>query len=146
MAKSYGRIYQNKSNVSITPFDIYNLYPVGSIYMSVNSTNPSNYFGGTWEKIDDAFLWGTSDSAQLNMRGGESTHTLTVNEMPSHGHTFSGVNTGASSTGSLGSYPARIWQDTAPNWTGYFIHNSGGSQPHNNMPPYYIVFIWKRVA
>ena len=40
MTKSYGKIYQNKSNVSITPFDIYNLYPVGSISMSVNSTNP----------------------------------------------------------------------------------------------------------
>lgn len=86
MTKSYGKIYQNKSNVSITPFDIYNLYPVGSIYMSVNSTNPSNYFGGTWEQIKDRFLLACGSTYSNGSTGGETTHTLTVNEIPSHNH------------------------------------------------------------
>lgn len=124
-----------------------NIYPVGSIFISTVNTNPSTYFGGTWERIKGRFLLAADDSTyKLGATGGEATHKLTVDEMPSHSHTFSGVNTGASATGNLGSYPARIWQDTAPNWTGYFIHNSGGSQSHNNMPPYLVVYVWKRVS
>lgn len=49
MTKPYGRIYKNKTNVSIDALDLYNVWPVGSIYISVNNTNPSTYFGGTWE-------------------------------------------------------------------------------------------------
>ena len=104
MTKPYGRIYKNKSNVSITPFDIYNLYPVGSIYISVNSTNPSNYFGGTWERISQGrFLIGVGAPVannetcfgdlnnsgyvfNANSMGGQYAHTLTVNEMPVHSH------------------------------------------------------------
>ena len=142
MAKSYGRIYQNKSNVSITPFDIYNLYPVGSIYMSVNSTNPSTYFGGTWERIKGRFLLAADDSTyKLGGTGGEATHTLTVAEMPSHTHKYllsyggndpaSGFNYGNTMAGMF---------DAA------FSKSAGGSQAHNNMPPYLAVYIWKRVA
>ena len=67
------------------------IYPVGSIYMSVNATNPSELFGGTW------VAWGsgrvpvgvdTSDSDFLTIEktGGEKTHELSINEMPSHIH------------------------------------------------------------
>ena len=76
------------------------IYPVGSIYMSVKSTNPSTYFGGTW------VAWGTgrvpvgintSDTnfATVEKTGGASTVTLTASQMPSHTHTFTGsaVNT-----------------------------------------------------
>ena len=66
--------------------------------------------------------------------------------MPNHGHSFSGVNDGASVNSSIGSYPARIYQDKAPNWTGYFINNNGGGKEHNNMPPYLSVYVWVRVS
>lgn len=67
------------------------VYPVGSIYMSVNATNPSAYFGGTW------VAWGagrvpvginTSDTnfASVEKTGGASTVTLTASQMPSHTH------------------------------------------------------------
>ena len=67
------------------------IYPVGSIYMSVNSTNPSMFLGGTWE------AWGSgkmpvgvdsldNDFSKVEKSGGEKTHKLTVNEMPSHNH------------------------------------------------------------
>ena len=39
------------------------VYPVGSIYMSVNSTSPSVLFGGTWEQLTDTFLYATSTTA-----------------------------------------------------------------------------------
>lgn len=143
MTKSYGRIYQNKSNVSITPFDIYNLYPVGSIYMSVNSTNPSNYFGGTWERIKGRFLLAADDSTyKLGGTGGEATHTLTINEMPSHKHTNWTAQGGswARETMCCGNTTEHTMADY--NNTSY----AGGNQAHNNMPPYLVVYIWKRVA
>ena len=62
------------------------IYPVGSIYMSVNSVNPSTLFGGTWEQIKDTFLLATGDTYANGSTGGEATHTLTENEMPSHTH------------------------------------------------------------
>ncbi|MEG0580157.1 MAG: hypothetical protein RR490_09600 [Niameybacter sp.] len=71
------------------------VYPVGSIYLSANGTNPSSFLGGTW------IAWGsgrvpvgvnTSDGNfnTVEKTGGESTHTVTAAEMPSHTHTFTG--------------------------------------------------------
>ena len=51
----------------IKPLDV---YPVGSIYMSLDSTNPENLFGGVWEQIKDTFLLATGDKYFENMRGG----------------------------------------------------------------------------
>ena len=142
MTKSYGKIYQNKSNVSITPFDIYNLYPVGSIYMSVNSTNPSNYFGGTWEQIKDRFLLACGSTYSNGSTGGEATHTLTVNEIPSHNHPIKNTNVG----GGVTTYNTVKAEDKR-GWGGnIYTDNTGGGQAHNNMPPYLAVYIWKRVA
>lgn len=75
------------------------VYPVGSIYHSMDEKSPVDFIGGTWTKIK-TFLYG-ADTA--NQTGGEATHTLTVNEMPAHGHSInlpyadnSGNNTGHS--------------------------------------------------
>ena len=130
------------------------IYPVGSIYMSVNNTNPSVLFGGTWES------WGAgrvpvgvdvNDTAfdTVEETGGEKTHTLTTTEMPSHGHSVT-------------------WQSNCPPWVqagGYgqitatgtasanrantgsiTINNSGGGQAHNNLQPYITCYMWKRTA
>ena len=81
-----------KANVSHTHTsnqvtDLINtIYPIGSIYMSVNSTSPQILFGGSWEQIKDTFLLATGDTYANGSTGGEATHTLTVNEMPSHTH------------------------------------------------------------
>ena len=72
------------------------VYPIGAIYMSVNSTSPATLFGGTWSKIEGAFLLasgrveiGTDTYIEFENgdTGGEAIHTLTTNEMPSHTHT-----------------------------------------------------------
>lgn len=72
------------------------VYPVGSIYMSVNSTSPADLFGGTWEQLKDRFLLAAGDSYSAESTGGEATHTLTVSELPSHNH--------SGSTGSSGNH------------------------------------------
>ena len=69
-----------------------NIYPVGSIYMSVNSTNPGTLFGGTWAQIQDRFLLACGSTYANGATGGEATHTLTENEMPTHKHLSGNVN------------------------------------------------------
>lgn len=67
------------------------IYPVGSIYISTNSTNPGTLFGGTWEAYAQGRTLignGTSDQTfTAGATGGASTHTLTTAQMPSHTHT-----------------------------------------------------------
>ena len=79
----------NKDNIKINGTKIFDLiYPVGSIYMSINSTSPATLFGGTWEQIKDKFLYtASSDSTKT---GGADTVTLDIKNIPSHNHTFSG--------------------------------------------------------
>ena len=66
------------------------IYPVGSIYMSVNSTNPSTLFGGTWEQLQGKFLLGADTTYIAGTTGGAASVTLTTDQMPSHTHTFTG--------------------------------------------------------
>lgn len=69
------------------------VYPVGSIYFSMNNINPSKLFGvGTWERIAEGrTLIGASSKYAAGAVGGEESHKLTVGEMPSHTHTFTGT-------------------------------------------------------
>lgn len=149
-----------------------NIFPVGSIYLSLSSLNPSRYFVGTWVPfgqgrtligVDGGFIsnpaWDTwyenggegeeppvmlpgpyNDSG---MTGGEETHTLTIDEMPSHTHnrrTDAG-NRGAAdgdTTGSQG-YKWHAANNTETTAT-------GGGKPHNNMPPYITCYMWLRTS
>ena len=120
-------------------------YPVGSIYLSVNNVNPGTIFGGTWEQIKDKFLLACGSTYANGSTGGEATHQLTVNEMPSHNHAI-GYRTNTSiTTGSTGQWTTDPGTSTA--WSdGSCIQNRGGNQAHNNMPPYLAVYVWKRVS
>ena len=80
-------------------FILDNVYPVGSIYMNVNSTNPGTLFGGTWEQIQGKFLLGMSSSYPAGSSGGEATHTLTTTEIPSHHHSIPSLSGSAASNG-----------------------------------------------
>ena len=141
------------------------IYPVGSIYMSVNSTNPATLFGGTWEQLEDRFLLGAGTTYTAGDTGGEAAHTLTSDEMPSHTH---------GSKSLVGSMNPLVWATSATETgivSGVQLHvdrigNSGTNfgdrkytidathehasvgddQPHNNMPPYLVVYMWKRTA
>ena len=130
------------------------VYPVGAIYMSVNSTNPGNLFGGKWEQIKDRFMLACGDTYTAGSTGGEAQHTLTVGEMPLHRHTSDSYMNGyADSVTSEQDYCTWVNHGTAdnhdPNWgESGPVRTSwvGGSQPHNNMPPYLTVYMWKRTA
>ncbi len=117
-------------------------YPVGSIYMAVNNINPSNFFGGKWEQIKDRFLLACGSTYNNGATGGEAQHTLTINEMPSHKHTNWTAQGGswARETMCCGNTAEHNMADY--NNTSY----AGGNQPHNNMPPYLAVYVWKRTA
>ena len=72
------------------------MYPVGSIYMSVNNKTPQSIFGGTWEQIKDTFLLCSGSTYSAGSTGGEATHKLTQAETPAHTHTRGNMNiTGA---------------------------------------------------
>ena len=143
------------------------IYPIGSIYMSVNDVNPATIFGGTWQQIKDKFLLASGDTYENGATGGEATnsytpngsvgsHTLTIEEIPSHTHNFSLDdiwNDGTlwlaySQTAEAGVQSTDISKPTAA---------TGGGQPHNhgftgtpatinNMPPYLAVNVWVRTA
>ena len=126
-----------------------NVYPVGSIYMSVNSTNPKNLFGGTWEQIQGKFLFGMNSSYPAGSTGGEITHKLTYNEMPEHTHPMYAANYGGDGTWTPdeGAYLVDSVTDNKTTWWARLAMGyAGGGAAHNNMPPYLAVYIWKRTA
>ena len=115
------------------------IYPVGSIYMSVNSTSPATLFGGTWVQIEDTFLLASGSNYAAGSTGGEAAHTLTVDEMPAHSHSvpyMPGRDEGVEWVGQSGT-AASLTRNTAIN---------GGGAAHNNMPPYMAVYMWKRTV
>lgn len=145
------------------------VYPVGSIFMSKESANPSTLFGGTW------VAWGTgrvpvgintSDTSfdTVEETGGEKTHILTIAEMPSHIHSSTSGTLSWVSTDGLGSTAwlaadtgARITAGTfntdldgvKATWMGngaQIMNYTGSDQSHNNLQPYITVYMWKRTA
>lgn len=128
-----------------TNFVLDNVYPVGSIYMNVNSTNPGTLFGGTWERIQGKFLLGMSSSYPAGSQGGEASHTLTVSEMPNHTHSIIGYSASGNDYSGSDADLSFNYNSTMVGWSGRTA-SEGDSQAHNNMPPYLSVYIWKRTA
>lgn len=131
-------------------------WPVGSIYMSLQATSPATLFGGTWERVANGRMLIGADSASYpaGSTGGEAKHALTETEMPSHNH-------GVQQAGSDGAIPMEMGKDGTYQNDTYLsfgtsvkpfaestilISYRGGNQPHNNMPPYLSVYMWRRTA
>ena len=175
------------------------IYPVGSIYVSVNNTNPSTLFGGTWTQIKDTFLLSAGSSYTAGKTGGSATVTLSEAQLPSHTHsggTTSAAGEHAHTRGTMeitgefistdhavyigdyskgaftsseatdqttrdhelhGGYPTRHKFTASKSWTGetsqsgshthtLTLSSTGSGQAHDNMPPYLVVYMWKRTA
>ena len=97
-------------------FDVDLVYPVGSIYMSTVSTDPSSLFGGTWQRIKDTFLLASGDRRNANVTGGSETVALTTSNMPRHTHSIPSLS---GTTNSAGSH--------THNQQGYWSQPSGSS-------------------
>lgn len=123
------------------------IYPVGAIYMSLSSTSPATRFGGTWERILSRFLLAAHDSAgyYVGSTGGEATHALTYEEMPPHTH---GNAMAVANAGGYGLPQTPAYADRVLVSGGGTISTTleGYGYPHNNMPPYYAVYMWERTA
>ena len=133
------------------------VYPVGSVYISTVDQSPAFFFGGVWEKIQNSFLLASGKRA-AGTTGGEEAHTLTPEEMPVHKHSFqilegsdgTWINSRSGSlnqSGSSFSGPGLSAKIAREDVGGRLeIAESGGGQPHSNLPPYLVVHMWKRTA
>lgn len=131
------------------------IYPVGAIYMSINSTSPGTLFGGTWVSVAEGKFVvgvgvGTDNVDTLTTVAGDDVghagagtykHQLTIAEMPSHTHDIDGNN----DTTSGQPLAAHVSPD---DFEGDITRteSAGGDSPHNNTPPWFGAYMWKRTA
>ena len=150
-AEDVGAVYQPEDGETPGTAQVYNrqivdmIYPVGSIYMSASIISPASLFGGTWEQIKDRFLLAAGSTYAAGSAGGEATHTLTEDKLPEHifevGLSTDGTDLKSGFVWSM-TNTHRFYKDNV----GEFIKPYGGNQPHNNMPPYLAVYMWRRVS
>lgn len=131
-----------------------NVFKVGFVWTSYVNTSPASILGGTWTAITGRFPYFNAGTST----GGSNTHTLTVNQMPSHDHAFQTdwSSAGWSGTSPLGfltindgaayGYGGALNAIHATNTGLDIIHNAGGSGSHNNMPAYQTLYAWRRTA
>jgi len=140
------------------------LYPVGSIYLSLIDSAPFTNSGTTWVKVSQGrFLVGVGTGTDANgisktfnaenNTGGEYEHQLTTSELPAHNHT---PNENASYPYFVTWHSANLYArpvagqvssrhysfETLPK--SQTLNQTGGNQFHNNLPPSYGVYVWKR--
>ena len=122
---------------------------IGDIIISTISDNPSTYYAGTqWTLFGQGRTLVGIDTSQsefntLLKTGGEKTHKLTIDEMPSHSHGIYGALTGE--TKAVTNFGNDWAVGTSHSWT-IETSSTGGDQSHNNLQPYICVYMWKRTA
>lgn len=120
-------------------------------WASNDPTSPASFIGGTWERIEGKFIMGASDTYPAGSTGGEASVALTKENNGPHDHTFVKFTTGAVNIDpnghtvqrGLGSNASQAVLNFPDN---YQLSTSGEGKPHNNIPPYYSMYIWRRVA
>lgn len=138
------------------------MFPVGSIISTTNSANPSTYIGGTWEQLPGGYslisagdysekhtVNGTentySQTYEAGKTYGEMLHQLTVEELASHSH-----QQYVTANPNTGTYTTRLdFNDDAQNLAIFpqvMTGDTGGNLPHNNMPPVYGTYLFKRIS
>ena len=120
-----------------------NLLPEGTVVMWTKSEIPDGWVKCNGENktpdLRGRFVLGGGNGNELTNRtlsatGGAETHILTVNEMPSHNHSYSSNYTAIDGK-------AELWP-MSNNDVGKKIINTGpkgGNSAHNNMPPFYVL-------
>ena len=145
------RVVINSIDITVDTF-----FPINSVQLTTDNVNPGTRIPNTtWELVSRGrYLAGVGSgtdkngttqsfsSESTNDSIGEYTHKLTISEMPSHNHD---LNTSRRSYGRTNS--SRKTQSGKEEVDRYADTTyTGGSQSHNNSPPYFGVYIWKRIA
>ena len=162
----YDKLKNVSDSISTIQTIIDTIYPVGSLYMSVNNLDPTTLFGGKWERFakGKAVVGVDEDDTDFSISEktcGEKSHKLVVNEMPSHTHSM--ANGGAHKHDiryrAVGRQDGGYWtpmgstaiETTTTAFTTssgehkHTINSTGGNLAHNNIQPSIACYIWKRV-
>lgn len=144
----------NNNKVVTVPY-----YRVGDLFLTTIATNPSNYLGGKWELFGPGRCLVCVDTSDSNFNtvkktGGEKTHKLTVNEMPSHNHRYEDITGNRSLNGQFGRsgyYESESYMGVTNSVIAYAdadfrMTYVGGSESHNNLQPYITCYVWIRTA
>lgn len=130
-------------------------YPIGSIYLTWDETNPQSFMGGTWVRFGEGRTLigqgtgndGTnSQTFNVNSTGGEYKHKLSISELPSHNHSIGAywskqeASGYGLATGNVGFYD-RVMVSGSGN-----SGSTGSDNSHNNVQPYITVYFWRRTA
>ena len=119
-----------------------NFYPVGSIYMSINSTSPATLFGGTWAAIDAVrFLVAAGSGYPAGGTGGQSSFSLTRENLPDIAFDVLTQGSGSNTWG----LPAPTSQGTA-GWTPGYARSGGSGNAISIIPPWFAINVWRRTA
>ena len=132
--KAMGVIDAIRNEIDTTIYDA--IYPVGSIYMTVNDVSPEILFGGSWERIEDRFLL-AAGVFSVGSTGGAESYNLSID---AHKHTISTFDNVKFVSGAYtdGTFDIPI--------TGTTEKSGSVSKTIPTMPPYLAVFVWKRTA
>lgn len=114
------------------------VYPVGGVYITFSEISPIDTVGGTWELLENTFLYSSANATGIT--GGEEEHILTVDEMPKHSHYCNFGSSGAAGSAWITKYQQYRLDG------GWDTNKIGGSKAYNNMPPYITVHIYRRIA
>ena len=163
----FGSKTVNQFNYSLPSVNNSNLvdliYPIGSIYLSVSSANPSVLFGGTWVQIKDAFLLSAGDTYSADTSGGSATHYHEVGIRLNGYYYSTNWELGTSGLIDLQTGPDTLGTSTKPGVQDTVSVNNnaaagsksvaadrvikkGTTSTGDNLPPYYVVYMWKRTA
>lgn len=148
----------NGSELEDSSFQEY-ISTVGAVLFSFSSSfSPASVFGGSWSKVSNRFLYGTSSG--IGTTGGSQTVTLTIDQLPSHNHGsnvlvnggWTDVKSIPNRTVTFSTSQCQIhWDAESGNlglasFDGPGTNVRGSGQSHENMPPYITCYIWRRIS
>lgn len=138
--------------------------PVGTILTTTNSTNPSTYIGGTWERFANGrTLVGVDESDSVQLMKTSNQNGGTTNPLSAHNHTLRMIING----GEIGTVTHKygISHADSSNWrygdlglgsdtndalpvggTNGVAKTKGDNTNHNNWQPFVTVYFWRRMA
>ena len=136
------------------------IYPVGSIYMSISSTSPSSLFGGSWTELGYGTFLMASGGGSAGSSGGSSSHSHSLGT-PNNTEAMALVQANVYSAGTgVGFLPTDYysWEPKEAILSGTYNNSAdygtrsgatqvvGNTKSESNLPPYYTVHIWRRTA